>query len=94
MKGDIIVKIVISVLIPVFILYAFFLAVKYSDYGITIMFNSIIYLAFAYLLFFFRFERAKMKDFAFLRFVFIALLMVFLLFILNFLFILLNIKIW
>ena len=52
MKGDIIVKIVISVLIPVFILYAFFLAVKYSDYGITIMFNSIIYLAFAYLLFF------------------------------------------
>ena len=55
MKGDIILKVIVGLLIPIFVLYSCFFIAKFNELGIFVFFNSIIYVALAYLLFLIRF---------------------------------------
>lgn len=94
MKGDIILKVIVGLLIPIFVLYSCFFIAKFNELGIFVFFNSIIYIALAYLLFLIRFERSDASYFKIFNYITIGLLLVFLYFIMDFLNVFLNLKIW
>lgn len=94
MKGDIVLKVIVGLLIPIFILYSCFFVAKFNELGIFVFFNSIIYVAFAYLLFLIRFEKSNTNYFKIFNYIIASSLIVFLYFILDFLGVFLNLKMW
>lgn len=89
-KGDIILRIIISFLVPVLMLYSGFLFLSFSEFGFLSILQCAIYLMLAYLLFFIRFEKVRVKKVISFGAILNFLLFVFLIFLVLFLLILLK----
>lgn len=74
MKGDIILRVIIGFLVPFLGLYASFLLFSLKDLGLFVVFNSVLYFILAYLFFYIRFEKIKLKQILPLKIIFMLIL--------------------
>lgn len=93
MKGDLILRVVVSFLIPFLLLFAFFSITNYNVFGFYSFILSFSYFMLAYILFAMKFRAVKTKNLVFLRKIGYALIVFFMLFMIFVTIILLNIKI-
>lgn len=92
MKGDLILRVIISFLIPFLLLFAFFSITNYTNFGFYSFLLSFSYFMLAYILFAMRFKVVSAKSLIFLRKFGYILIVLFMLLIIFITVILLNIK--
>ncbi len=93
MKGDLILRIIISFLVPFLLLFGFYAVVSYNVFGFYSFALSFLYILLAYLLLFLRHKYVNINNLTFFKGfgrILVSFLMLFLIFILT---ILLNWKI-
>ena len=86
MKGDLVLRIIVSFLVPLLLLFGFYAVISYSVFGFYSFALSFLYILLAYLLLFLRHKYVNVNNLVFFkRFgrVLVSLLMLFLIFILT-----------
>ena len=93
MNGDIVLRLMVSFLVPLLLLFGFYSILNYNVFGFYSFTLSFLYVLLAYLLLFLRHKNVSLISFAFFRIFGRTLMTIFMFFLIFVLIILLNIKI-
>lgn len=93
MKGDLVLRVILSFLIPFLLLFGFFALTSYMVFGFYSLALSFLYILLVYILSFLRYKSINSSNVTFFRFIGRTLVVLFVLFLMVILVILLNWKI-